>query len=365
MRILIAGGGSAGHVNPAISIAKEIKKHDSSVEILFIGSKKGIEKDLVPREGFDIEFIDVEGFKRPINLKAIKTLFVMMKGLAQTKRIIRKFKPQIAIGTGGFVSGPAIFMAHRYGCRIMIHEQNAYPGVTNRMLSRYADVCMVSFDANSELLSKAKKLVKTGNLIDESFCRSEGYKQNTGKKTIVIIGGSQGAMTINNTVVDMINNHMKKDEFELIFAPGKRHYSEVIDAVKNTDGCIHIQDYIYDRQTVYKNCDLMVARGGAITISEIMAMGKPSIIIPSPFVPDHAQEKNAEQIKDKGACEVIYDDKEFTGKKLYDSISGLLNDDGRRMEIAGKAYSLGIRDANDRVYKEYEEVKNEIMGIGK
>lgn len=365
MKILIAGGGSAGHINPAISIAKEIVKHKPDSKILFIGSQKGLEKDLVPREGFDIKFIEIEGFKRPLTFKSIKTVFIMIKGFFQANKIVREFKPDISIGTGGFVSGPAIFAAYLHKSKIMIHEQNAYPGVTNRMLSRYSDVAMTSYESASKFFIKSKKTVLTGNLIDDCFSSMEKYKPTEGKKTIVIIGGSQGAMTINNAVIGMINDHMNKDDFNLIFAPGKKYFQQVVSKVINKLDNVMIHDYIYERNTIYAKADLMVIRGGAISISEILAMGKPAIVIPSPYVPDHAQEKNAQMIYNNGACEIMYDNETLTSHALYEKINSLLNNNQRLIEISKKAYSLGIRDANERVYKEFLEVSDEINSVGK
>ncbi|HPB16743.1 MAG TPA: UDP-N-acetylglucosamine--N-acetylmuramyl-(pentapeptide) pyrophosphoryl-undecaprenol N-acetylglucosamine transferase, partial [Clostridia bacterium] len=287
MRVLIAGGGSAGHINPAISIAKEIKKHNRESDILFIGSIKGLEKDLVPREGFEIEFIEIEGFKRPFGIKSLKTVLIMIKGFVQANRIVKQFKPDIAIGTGGFVSGPAIFASHMHKAKVLIHEQNAYPGITNRMLAKYTDVAMTSYESALKFFTKSKKAVLTGNLIDDSFSKSVKYEPHDGIKTVVIMGGSQGAMTINNTVIGMINDYMSDKDFNLIFAPGKRHYEEVISRITKKLDNVVINDYIYDREKVYGIADLMVIRGGATTLSEVLALGKPSIVIPSPFVPDN------------------------------------------------------------------------------
>ncbi|MDD4502551.1 MAG: glycosyltransferase, partial [Clostridia bacterium] len=258
MRVLIAGGGSAGHINPAISIAKEIKKHNRESDILFIGSKKGLEKDLVPREGFEIEFIEIEGFKRPFGIKSLKTVLIMIKGFVQANRIVKQFKPDIAIGTGGFVSGPAIFASHMHKAKVLIHEQNAYPGITNRMLAKYTDVAMTSYESALKFFTKSKKAVLTGNLIDDSFSKSVKYEPHDGIKTVVIMGGSQGAMTINNTVIGMINDYMSDKDFNLIFAPGKRHYEEVISRITKKLDNVVINDYIYDREKVYGIADLMV-----------------------------------------------------------------------------------------------------------
>lgn len=363
MRVLIAGGGSAGHINPAISIAKEIKKHNRESDILFIGSIKGLEKDLVPREGFEIEFIEIEGFKRPFGIKSLKTVLIMIKGFVQANRIVKQFKPDIAIGTGGFVSGPAIFASHMHKAKVLIHEQNAYPGITNRMLAKYTDVAMTSYESALKFFTKSKKAVLTGNLIDDSFSKSVKYEPHDGIKTVVIMGGSQGAMTINNTVIGMINDYMSDKDFNLIFAPGKRHYEEVISRITKKLDNVVINDYIYDREKVYGIADLMVIRGGATTLSEVLALGKPSIVIPSPFVPDNAQERNAEQIYNKEACELIYDNKEFNSKALYDKIMHLLENRDKLQNLSNNAYTLGIRDANERVYKEFLEVINEIDGF--
>ncbi len=365
MKVLLAGGGSAGHINPAISIAKKIIKHHPQCDILFVGSNKGLEKDLVPREGFNIEFIEIEGFKRPLGIRSFKTVYIMIKGFFQANRIVKKFQPDIAIGTGGFVSGPVILASFIHKAKIIIHEQNSYPGITNRMLAKCADVAMTSYESALKFFSKSAKAVLTGNLIDDSFSKCFKYEPHEGIKTVVIIGGSQGAMTINNAVIGMINDYMTDNDFKLIFAPGKRHYEETISRITNKLDNVFINDYIYDREKVYKSADLMVTRGGATTISEILALGMPSIIIPSPFVPDNAQERNAEQIYNKGACELIYDNDGFNSKALYESIMNLLVKREKLIELSDNAYAIGIRDANERVYKEFSEVLNETYGIRK
>ncbi len=365
MRVLLAGGGSAGHINPAISIAKKIAKNHPQSYILFIGSKKGLEKDLVPREGFNIQFIEIEGFKRPLGIRSFKTVYIMIKGFLQACSIVRKFKPDIAVGTGGFVSGPAIFASFLRKSKILIHEQNAYPGITNRMLAKCADVAMTSYESALKFFTKSKKAVLTGNLIDDSFAHFSKYEPHNGIKTVVVMGGSQGAMTINNAVIGMINEYMTDTDFKLIFAPGKRHYEETVNRITKKLDNVVINDYIYDRENVYREADLMVIRGGATTLSEVLAIGVPSVVIPSPFVPDNAQEKNAEQIYSKGACELIYDNDEFNSKILYEKITNLLNKRDRLIELSDNAYAIGIRDANERVYNEFSEVWNEIDCTGK
>ncbi len=369
MRVLIAGGGSAGHVNPALAIAKEIRKKQEDTQILFVGSVDGLEKDLVPLEGFDIKFIQIKGFKRSLSFDTIKTFFIMIKGFFQARKIVKQFKPDISIGTGGFVSGPVLLAAYLKKSKIMIHEQNTFPGITNRLLSRISDISLSAYESTKEHFKRAKKIVVTGNLIDTAFENMETYSVSSGLKNIVIIGGSQGAMTINRVVAQMINEFIKKDDFSLIFAPGKKHYDLVMstikrDLVKDLPNVL-IKDYIYEREKTYKKADLMITRGGAISISEVLAMGKPAIIIPSPFVPDRAQERNAEFIYEKKACEIIYDDETFTAQKLYDKIKKMISNPDALMDLSQRAYALGIKDASVRVFKEYMELYDEVKSIRK
>ncbi|MBN2851635.1 MAG: undecaprenyldiphospho-muramoylpentapeptide beta-N-acetylglucosaminyltransferase [Clostridia bacterium] len=356
MKIFIAGGGTAGHINPALTIA-DLLVSDLAVkkgDITFIGTKRGFEKDLVPRAGYAIEFITVRGFRRKISFNTIQGILSLMLGMIQARHLIKKEKPDLVIGTGGYVSGPVLYYASRFKIPTLIHEQNALPGVTSKILAKRVDACAISFEESRKYFTECKKVVLTGNPLrddilssDRKQCRQNlGIKDN--EKLVVVMGGSLGALAINNAMTDLINNEFKDHDFRLIFAPGKKYYEDVKGKIFNNYDGIEIKDYIYNAPEVYHAADLIIARGGAMTISEMMAIGIPSILIPSANVAENHQENNARAIEKAGACKVILD-KDLNGKVLYDIMMTLLLDETKLSDMRSNAYEIGIRDAKKRI----------------
>lgn len=365
LKVIIAGGGTGGHIYPGIAIAKQIKQNIKDADILFVGTQRGLEKDIVPRAGFALRFINVTGFKRKISFDTVKSISALTKGMLQARKIIKQFKPDIVIGTGGYVCGPVVLCAALYKIPTLIHEQNALPGITNKLLSRFADVTAVSFEDSKKYFCKAKKIVVTGNPLRSEIIQANRQKSRSDKgikesnRLVLIAGGSGGAQKLNDAVVDMLTESYNSKDFQVIFATGHTRYDTVIRDIKDKNpeilehSNISILPYIYDMETVMSAADLMITRAGAITISELTALGVPSIIIPSPNVTENHQEYNARALETKGAAIVILE-KDLNGKALHDSIMGLLFDNGRLNKMRDSAKAMGMTDSTQRIFKEAE-----------
>lgn len=361
MKILIAGGGTGGHVNPAIAMANNLRARYPDAEFLFVGSKRGLENDLVPKEGYKISRIPVRGFSRKGGLSKIWPYMVLVAGMAKSFFIFLRFRPDMAFGTGGYASGPILFWTSMFNVPTLIHEANVLPGITNKVLSQKADITAICFPESRKYLGKAKRIELTGNPIRKKILRADRASSRAelglgiNEKLVVIMGGSQGAKPINDAVVEMLDDIYNDGDFKLIFAPGKRHYVAVSSVVKKDYKSVEVPSYIYDADIVYSAADLIINRAGASTISEITALGIPSILIPSPYVAENHQEKNARALESKGGCVVIRDD-ELSGRVLYDSIMSIISDDERIASMREASASVGIRDASEKLEVLFDEL---------
>lgn len=361
MKILIAGGGSGGHVNPALAMANNLRIKYPDAKFLFVGSKKGLENDLVPKEGYQLARIPVKGFSRKGGLSKLWPYMVLVTGMIKAFFIYLKFRPDMAFGTGGYASGPILFWTSLFKVPTLLHEANVLPGITNKMLSKRADIVAICYPESKEYLKKAKRIELTGNPIRKSILSSnravsrKKLKLSTNEKLVVIMGGSQGARPINDAAVEMIKDIYKDGDFKLIFAPGKRHYVAVSSVITNKFKNVDIPSYIYDADIVFSASDLIVNRAGASTISEIAALGVPSILIPSPYVAENHQEKNARALESNGGCVVLKDD-ELSGQVLYDNIVNIIKDESRLKKMQEAATSVGIRDADIKLAKLFDEL---------
>jgi len=356
LKVIIAGGGTAGHINPGLAIANEIKARKPDSEIIFIGTKKGLETNLVPREGYKLELIKVMGFRRKISFDNIKAIMELMQSFNQVRKIIKEFKPDIVIGTGGYVCGPVLLVASLMKIPTLIHEQNVFPGLTNRILSRFVDIVAVNFKETEKYLKHAKRIVHTGNPIRKEFLNSIKDKSaaTDGKKTrplVVIFGGSRGAENINKSVAELILNYGNQCKFDIIFATGTAHYEEITKRLGNKiPENIQVVPYIYNMAKIMASADLAVCRAGAITLSELTVMGVPSILIPSPYVADNHQEYNARTLEKKGACVVILE-KDLNGKILYEQIRDLLTNRAQLNKMKANAKRMGIINAGEKIWE--------------
>lgn len=356
MKLLISGGGTAGHINPALAIADYAKKH-ADAEILFVGTERGLEKTLVAREGYDIRFIDVRGLIRSLSPKNIVVIAKYIKAIGECKKIIKEFKPDVVVGTGGYVCAPAIMAAAALKIPTIIHEQNVIPGVTVKLAASKADVIAISFEDTLNYLKKQlrQKCSLTGNPLDEgllsAFESGAGKKrENDDKPFIVMIGGSLGAERLNKAMAEFVNS-CDKDSLYFVGAAGKRYYDSVMEKVDKSrlGENISILPYIYNRSELYPAADLIISRAGALSVSEICALGKPSILIPSPNVAHNHQEYNARSVERSGGA-VVITEAELTDELFKETIEKIIYDKNRQKEMGACAAKMGVRDATKRIF---------------
>ncbi len=364
MRILLAGGGTAGHINPALAIAGYAVQKDADTKVLFVGTKRGLENTLVPKSGYKIEYVEVEGLSKKLSLKNLKSLCHMLTAKSKCKKIIKKFKPDIVIGTGGYVCAPAVMAANSMNIPTIIHEQNVFPGSAIKLLSKKSTVTAISFDESRKYLVGARSILFTGNPIRPSILGFDRGKARqslglTGEKFVVIFGGSLGAARINAVALSYIKEHAKKDNHKILFATGERNFDEINNIIKK-EGIIlgdnvTVIPYIHNMDEVMNAADLVVCRSGAITVSELAALGKPAILIPSPNVTNNHQEYNARALSDRGGAITILE-KDFDTESLKNAVESILGDESAHLEMSIKSKELGTVDALEIIYKKMKEL---------
>ena len=360
MKVIFAGGGTGGHINPALSIAGYAAGRDENFEALFIGTKKGLEKKLVPKSGYDIEYIDIEGFSRKNMLKNIKVLKKLYDSEKKCKKIIQEFKPDFVVCTGGYVSGPVAMAAGKLKIPALIHEQNVYPGLTVSAAEKYVDYVAVSFEETIKHMNNSPKCVYTGNPVRQEIisANKEKSRQQLGisgdKPVVLIFGGSLGSDRINEAVVDMLPKLKEEKSFRLIFGTGDRNFERVMDIIKEReielDDDIKVVPYIDNMHLVMSAADLAVCRSGAITVSELAVLEKPSVLIPSPNVVRNHQEQNAREVESKGGA-VVLPEAELSGDSLYKIIKDTVSDKALLSHMSESLKVLKKTDANEEIYK--------------
>lgn len=358
MRIIFAGGGTSGHINPAIAAAKYIKRRIPDAEIRFIGTENHIEAKLVPQAGFEIDFIDIRGFKRSLSLYNIGTVRRIFSSRKRCKKIYKAFKPDIVIGMGGYISGPTLLAAHKMGIPCLIHEQNAVAGMTTKLASKYASAVMLTFPEAQKQLPEGTKSIVTGVPIyedllklDKEQCRKElGFDD---RPVLLSSGGSLGARTINDAMLAYIIRHHKEEKIQIVHGIGKFYYEEFMkalaDAGVKVGGSIRVFEYISDMPKYMTACDAVVCRCGASSLAEMSAAGKPAIIIPSPNVTDNHQYHNAKHLADNNAA-VLVNDKDYTCKTLEDTLDSLLFDKKKISEMTENLKKAAVYDFGERVF---------------
>lgn len=369
MKILIAAAQTGGHINPGIAIANKIKQENQDAEIIFIGTEKGIENDLVPRAGYKLEIIEAHGINRKINLENIKNMFKTLKGYKQARKIVARIKPDLVIGTGGFICGPVISAALKYKIPTVLHESNAFPGVAIKILSKKVNLVLLGFEDAIKRLPKAKNIVVTGtptkikniNLTEEEKARIKKEIGLTNNLPIVLVfGGSQGAKSINNTLVNIIKNKLNQG-YQIIWAPGPKQYEDIknilfidnieIDNIENAK----IVPYIYNMEEIMNISDVIVSRSGAMTITEVAKLGKPAIFIPFPFATENHQEYNAKVLANVGAAKIILD-KDLDALILSETLENIVNDKEKLKEMGEKAKTVSIENVEEKIYEEIKKV---------
>lgn len=363
MRVIFAGGGTAGHINPALAIAGHLKKKQPDAEILYVGNKGGMEERLVPKAGFNFKSIEVRGFKRKMNFSAIrdniKTVHLAMTATSASKKIIAEFKPDLCIGTGGYVSGPVLRAAVQMGVPILIHEQNAFPGVANKMLSKKAAVVMLAISDAQKHMKEGCNFIVTGNPVRGEIISADRAKARKElgldeRPVILSFGGSLGARKVNEACANVIARSGRDGRFQHIHAYGQYGHwfpDMVKDMGTDISKCenLDVREYIDNMPTCLAAADLVICRAGAITLSEIQAQGKPAILIPSPNVAENHQYHNAMALVNKNAAEII-EESNLSGEILTETVDKMVSDKAKLEKYAENARKMAIIDANDRIY---------------
>lgn len=367
MKVVISGGGTGGHIYPAVAIIEELKKRDSNIDILYIGSKNSMESELIPSLGINYKSIEVMGLPRKINKKFFKSIFVLLKGLRQAKKILKRFKPDVVIGTGGFVTGPVLYKSHKMGIYTIFHEQNSYPGITNRILSRYVNAMAVTFKESIKFFKNNDKCVVTGNPIRNRFeflNREQSLKFfeiDENSKNIFSFGGSNGSEELNKAVLGILDKFCENEKISLIHVTGKLNYDKFLEEVKNKDikigNNVKILPYMTEMDKAYGVSDLVITSSGAITLAEISKIGLASILIPKAYTTENHQEFNARAYKDIGASELILE-KELNSDLLWENIEKIIFDNSRLEQMKENAKKLATPNAvKDFVSIFYDEFK--------
>ncbi len=363
MRAIIAAAGTGGHINPGIAIANKIKEEEPNSEIIFIGTGKKLEQDLVNRAGFKLRAIDACGLSLNPK-KLIKTL----KGFGEAKKIIKEFKPDVVIGTGGYICGAVITEANKMNIPTLLHESNAFPGKAVKMLTNRTDTIMVGFDAAKDRLQGAKKIVVTGNpskmgkLKLTNKQKDDLIKQlglSVEKPILLVFGGSQGARAINNSIIKIVKSKANKN-YQIIWAPGPIQY-DIIKEELEKDGFdinnienVKVYPYIYNMEEIMNVADLLICRSGAMTINEVALVGKPAIFIPLPGVSQNHQEYNARVLEDVGAAKIILNE-ELEKIDLNNKIEELIFNQELLKQMGENAKKMSNQNSLDVIYKEIKD----------
>ncbi len=365
IRVLFTCGGTAGHVNPAIAVANALKDTIPDVKILFVGAVGGMENQLVPREGFDIESVEVRSLRHKLTPGALlynaRTIGKVLGSLPAAKKIVRRFAPDVVLGTGGYASFPVVYEASRLGVPCLIHESNVVPGLTTKMLARYCENVLVSFPAAMAAYKQQEKVLVTGTPVRPAFLNvTQDEAKRTlgldGRPVLVSVFGSLGARDMNSMMVEFMRLESKLGAFQHIHAAGRLGYQwmpeEVLKAGVDLEAYpeIRLQEYLYDMPIVMAAADVVITRSGASTLAELMATGKPAILVPSPNVTANHQEKNAVSFAESGAA-LWRREIELDGKSLFHMTRHLLENEGERSRMSESLKKMAPPNAAERIVK--------------
>ena len=369
MRVIIAAAGTGGHINPGIAIANKIKQEEKNSQIIFIGTDRGLENDLVPRAGYELKTINAYGLSKEISIRNLKHILKTLKSYGEAKKIIEKFKPDIVIGTGGYICGPVISSAHKLGIPTMLHESNAFPGKAVKMLAKKADCILVSFEDAIPRIKNAKKVIYTGTptkIVKKNYSKEEldkrekeaGLKDNL--PTVLVFGGSQGAQAINEAIIGIAKAKLNK-EYQIMWATGPKQYDLIKEKFENENLNINrinnmkIVPYIYNMEEIMNISDVIVARSGAMTISEISNLGKPSILVPLPNVSNDHQLYNAKVLANIGAAKIVLN-KELTAEKLDLEIKNIVLYPQVMEKMGINESKVATSNVEDTIYREVKKI---------
>ncbi len=364
MKVLFTGGGTAGHINPALAAAGYLLQKEPDAQILYVGNKGGMEERLVPQAGFEIQTVHISGFQRKLTPKNLvrnaQTVVRVFTASAEAKRIIKAFGPDVCVGTGGYVSGPVIREAAKLGIPCVIHESNAYPGVTTKMLAKSVKTVMLAVPDAKKYFDSSVNCVVTGNPVrgEVLAAERESSRKELGlddRPVVLSFGGSLGASALNKAAAYMLAQSAKTGEYQHIHGYGS-HDEKFLDEVKEMgldveqQPQIRLLEYINNMPQCLSAADLVIGRAGAMTLTEIEAKAKASILIPSPNVAENHQFHNAMALVNRGAAEII-EEKDLTGPALCEKVRSILSDPERLRSLGENAGKMEILDANDRIYR--------------
>ena len=370
-RVIFTCGGTAGHVNPAIALAQLMHRKDPATEFLFVGAERGLEKDLIPKAGYDFRTVHISSFHRSLKPREIKHNVIsvcnLMRAPREARAILQEFRPDIVIGTGGYASYPMVKAAAKAGIPTAVHESNMVPGLTTEMLEPFADRVMVGFESCRQHYKHPDKVIVTGTPVRGDFfdlTREEAKRAlnvDDGRPLIVSFWGSLGASGMNRQMADFLALEAAKEPFHHIHGAGNAGYPMVKQLLRDkgvdleAHPALQVKEYIYNMAVVMRAADLVICRAGASTISELTALGVPALIVPSPYVTNNHQEKNARVLEEAGGAMVLLE-KDSSGQALFQAACAILHDEPRRLEMEKAMASLGIRDATERIYQTVAEL---------
>ena len=364
MRVVVSGGGTGGHIYPALAFMRYLEKQED-VEYLYIGTKRGLESKIVPQAGYAFDSIKIEGLKRSLSLENLKTAYYMVTSVIKARKILKEFKPDVVIGTGGYVCAPVLFAASLLKIPTIIHEQNSVAGVTNKFLAKWVNKIAICFeDVKKDFAYYSDKVVLTGNPRGQEVVeikKNPEYLASIGVQTdlpiVVIFGGSRGSERMNEVFVEALEGFADKN-YHVIMVTGEVHYDKINNQITKSGKSlpnVSVFPYIKDMPQLFQNVDLVVCRSGATTLTELTALGLASVLIPSPYVTNNHQEANARSLVDQGAASMILE-KELNAQTMLASIDEILLDSQKKEAMASSAKTMGITDASVRLTSMIHEI---------
>lgn len=341
MKLLIAGGGTGGHLFPGVAIADELRRRDSEAPVLFVGTERGIEARVLPDLGWDLELIRISGLKTVGLLGAIKGMFRIPGALWQSRKILRRFRPDAVIGVGGYASGPVVLMARLMGIRCGILEQNSVPGLANKILGKFAHAVFLAFDYTRKYF-KAKKIQMTGNPVRPEIVAAAPSGDRDGSFRLLIFGGSQGAVRVNEIMAEAAAKLSTR--VDIVHQTGSRNFEETRSAYEDAGVTVDCREFIDDMAAEYAAADLVIARSGATTVAELGVVGVPAILIPYPYAADNHQEINAKEMVEAGAA-LMFQQAQLSPQTLADAIETLASDAEALARMGSAMKALGRANA--------------------
>ncbi len=361
-KVIISGGGTGGHIFPAIAIADTIQKKYPAAEILFVGAEGKMEMEKVPKAGYEIVGLPIRGIQRKLTLKNLSVPFKLISSLWKAKKLVKKMQPDIAIGVGGYASAATLRVASKQKVPTLIQEQNSYPGITNKWLAKRANTICVAYD-NLDRFFPKEKIVKTGNPIRNEMVEISGKREaacdhfglDPNKKTVLIIGGSLGARTLNMSLKKDLQKLIDQD-VQIVWQCGKFYFERLKEELGETlsSKLVYLSDFIFKMDLAYAAADVIISRAGAISVSEVCLVGKPVILVPSPNVSEDHQTKNAMALVQENAAVLVKD--ADANEKLVEETLVLLSDEARMRSLSENITKLGISDAAERILVEIEKL---------